>query len=294
MKRPDAILCADLHIWYGQPRCRTDVFKEALIRKINWLKTKSGKIIHTPNGYEFNSDFVGEDIPIICAGDVFHKWNNDPALLADMIETLPHMICIPGQHDVPGNTMSNYPLSSLRVLEAADAVSVIRFTERKTQFSGSLTLCGREILLVHELLWAKKPWTGLTKGNAVDFINKNSEYDLIVSGDNHEPFVVQNEKTLLVNPGSFTRMTAAQKDHKPRVYLWYAKTNTVEPLYIPIEEDVVSNKHLAEGDSLDGFVAEMKEVYDLEISFVGNMKQFLSKNRTRKEVRDIIWRATDG
>ena len=79
-----------------------------------------------------------------------------------------------------------------------------------------------------------------------------------------------------MNPGSIYRMEASQENHKPRVYLWYAETNTVEPVYIPIESGVISREHL-----------ETKEERDIRINaFISTFchtnllqRQILSKNK---------------
>ena len=56
--------------------------------------------------------------------------------------------------------------------------------------------------------------------------------------------MVKYKDRLLVNPGSITRQTADQAEHKPRVYLWFAETNSVTAEYLPIKTDVITKEHL--------------------------------------------------
>ena len=39
------------------------------------------------------------DCPVICAGDIFDKWNSPPELINFAYDNLPEIYAIPGQHD---------------------------------------------------------------------------------------------------------------------------------------------------------------------------------------------------
>src|SRR5688500_1062308 len=92
---PIAILCADLHLTMKQPACRDDD---------DWMKTQAGYLSQLKMLQK--SETMGPVLPILCAGDIFDKWNAPPELIHFALEHLPDgMICVPGQHDLPNHRM---------------------------------------------------------------------------------------------------------------------------------------------------------------------------------------------
>lgn len=49
----------------------------------------------------FDGDETGRKLPILCAGDIFDRWNSPPELINFALQYLPPLIAIPGQHDLP-------------------------------------------------------------------------------------------------------------------------------------------------------------------------------------------------
>jgi hypothetical protein len=94
-------------------------------------------------------------------------------------------------------------------------------------------------------------------------------------------------------------MSADQIDHKPRVYLWYADTNTVEPVYLPIKQGVITREHIDNKENrderMDAFVRQLKNSdMEISLSFTNNMETYLSKHKVRKGVKDKIAIAMEG
>ena len=112
------------------------------------------------------------------------------------------------------------------------------------------------------------------------------------------PFVIEDEGRLLVNPGSLMRTTAAQIDHKPRVYLYYAEDNTVEPIFIPIAEGCITREHIDITEHRDGridaFISRLSDEVEIGLSFEHNLESHFSKNRIRQSVQDLVWSAVKG
>ena len=101
MNSPDAILVGDLHLMERVPECRTDAFFETLCEKLDWLRKLQRKY----------------NIPVLCSGDIFDKWNPSHFLVDQAIINLPQSFyCVAGQHDLPGNSMKFFYKSALRVL----------------------------------------------------------------------------------------------------------------------------------------------------------------------------------
>lgn len=306
---PSAIITADWHIRENAPVSRTDDYFEAQAKKIKFVKDLQGR-----HG----------GIPVLDAGDLLNREEDSsrrrpppPWLLTFCIEHLPWIITVPGNHDMPSRSLDLLYKAGIVTLEAAGKIDILKDPDEPYGYSDdentnidvygfpwgveptprkSGKSNGKTVALVHYLVYKEKSlWPGMVADKAISFLKKMKGYDLIVTGHNHQPFVVEHEGRLLVNPGSLMRMHADQIDHKPRVYLWYAKDNTVEPVYLPIEQEVISREHIErveERDNrLEAFVTRLKDDYEIGISFKNNLEGFFSKNNTRRSVEDMVWEA---
>ena len=297
MKKVTAIITGDIHLRDDQPVCRTDDFLTTQTRKLKWLSELQRKY----------------NCPILDAGDLFHHWKPSPALLRYAINNLPDgMITVPGNHDLPSHSMELYEKSGLAVLQAAGKVCVL-FDEPSGSrenvvypFPWGVPISPREssisernIALCHVMTYqGRKPFPGCKDPGAGALLRNTKGYDLIITGHNHMPFVVEDEGRLLVNPGSLMRTTAAQIDHKPRVYLYYAEDNTVEPVFAPIENNVITREHIDITEHRDGridaFISRLSDEVETGLSFEHNLESYFSKNRIRQGVQDLVWSAVKG
>lgn len=300
MKKADLILSADLHIRETTPECRTDDFDAALWNKIAFIGALAEE----------------HECPILIAGDVFHHWKPSPNLIRMCIERFPvGMHVLFGQHDLPQHSWQNREKSGLAALEAARAVKIlpgchwgqdpgdpsytINWFEGKIH--EGLKETQRQILVWHHMVWqGKRPWPGCTDPSAVAVLKKYPEYDLILTGDNHKPFTEEYEGRLLVNPGSITRQSADQIDHTPRVYLYYASTNTVRPVFLPVQEgkEVISRDHIDRKEErterISTFISRLGGEWEAGLSFEENLKRFFESNKVLDSVKQIVWDAVDG
>jgi len=89
------------------------------------------------------------------------------------------------------------------------------------------------------------------------------------------------------------RTTADQADHKPRVYFWYAQENRAEPIFLPIEENVIDRSHIdmaeAKDERIEAYVSRLSEELEIGLDFQGNLETYFRSNRTRKGVQDKVW-----
>lgn len=308
MKRPDLILCGDIHLREDTPVARVDDYWEAQARKILWL-----------------SDLQREcGCPILDSGDLFNAWKASPFLLQWAINNLPDsMIGIPGNHDLPAHNLDLYEKSGLGVLGAAGKMLVLTtpnscFLDLDLKYklnaaihpfpwgaelkglSGKDSLSNfPEVAVVHAMTYTGRvPYPGCKDLGATALLKKMGGYDLVVTGHNHKPIVIEHEGRLLVNPGSLMRSTADQADHEPRVYLWYAEDNRVEPVFVPIEKDVISRNHLDVVEDrearISAFVERLGGEFEVSLGFRNNLQNFFGENRVRKAVQDLVWGAVDG
>ena len=240
-KRPDLILTSDFHLREDTPTCWTGDFQME-----QWDSVK------------FVNDLQQRyTCPVVHAGDLFHHWKPSPWLLSTTMEHLPkEFYSIFGQHDLPQHNMNLDYKSGMFTLAIAEKIHILpgahwgdpidNILDKYMQEEKKLSFPKRKILVWHHLTYQAKPFPGASDGMAGGILRKYPQFDLIVTGDNHQSFVEEYEGRILVNPGSLTRQKADQMDFRPRVYLWYADTNRVKPVYIPIADGVITREHIKE------------------------------------------------
>lgn len=288
---PDAILTSDWHLREDTPTCFTGDFQ-----KEQWDAVKF--INHLQEMHE---------CPVIHAGDLFHHWKPSPWLISQVLQFLPNKFyTIYGQHDLPQHNWELRNKSGIQAIEMADRLSVlprVHYGQRPEDFqypdkigieNWLMLSNSRNILVWHHLTYQTKPFPGAEGGMAAGILRKYPQFDLIVTGDNHQSFTEEYEGRLLVNPGNLTRQVADQKDFKPRVYLWYANTNTVTSVYLPIQEGVISREHIEvkeERDArIDAFVSRLTDEWDASLSFEDNIERFCEVNSVNPKVKEIIYK----
>jgi DNA repair exonuclease SbcCD nuclease subunit len=273
--KPTAILTADWHLRETAPKCRTDDFWEAQWSKVQFIS-------------ELQAEY---DCPIYNSGDLFHHWKPSPRLISWCLEYLPFMYIIPGNHDLPNHNLDLLEKSGLWTLQMAGKIDI--FECELGRHSGKVFNGEYQMAIIHKLI--NHPQTNAT---AKGLMKKLKGFDLILTGDNHETFTyTKTDGQLLVNPGSLTRQTAAQSDHKPCVVLWFAEDNSYERIYLPINKDVISREHIAKVEERDvrmeAFVNRLSDDYDIDLDFNKNIEAYFNNNRARKVVQDMVWESVE-
>lgn len=303
-RKADAIFTADWHLRADVPVCRTDDYQHAMFRKVEFITSLSRQ----------------HGCPIFIAGDIGHKPRWPHWLEARCIQLFKDRIilAVSGQHDLPNHQLDRFEDSGAGVLSIAKALDLLTLPHNVrglpndkgcinvlgfpygvlVEWSEDIVKCIRRIALAHMMVIDKnKLWPGQVAPQARALLRKHKCFDVIVTGDNHNPFVAEYEGRLLVNPGSMMRMTAAQVDHKPRVYLWYAEDNTVEPVYLPIEKGVVDRGHIEvkeqREERMTAFVERLKDDYEVGFSFVKNLEEFFRTNKVRPLVKEKVMEAME-
>lgn len=311
-RKPTAILTSDIHMTETVPVSRTDDYLGAQLVKLEFLN-------------QLQEEY---GCPVWDSGDLFDYWKASPWLMSRAYETLPYMITIPGNHDLPAHNITLFDKSALAHIQRTRGdVRVIAPTEPGM---GSVHQMGDEyvivglpygqlknfdpdalfnhpdfpegietfVLMLHEFVWpgSKPPWKGAPGYSAGEILERFGPYfDLILTGDNHSPFVEELDGAILVNPGGMMRDTAAMVDDRPRCYLYYAEDNSVEPVYYPIVAGVHDISYLTttkERDArLEAYISNMKEGAGGAhgLSFENNLEAFFKANNTPRKVRELIW-----
>jgi DNA repair exonuclease SbcCD nuclease subunit len=287
-QKSTAILTADWHLREDKPICRTDDFWTTQWKKVDFIRNLQ--------------ETCG--CPILHAGDLFNHWKPSPFLLSEAIRHISTLFyTIYGNHDLPGHNINLADKSGVKTLEISDTIDVIESNywgaeEIKSILPIPFINTDRKIAVCHLMTYTgKPPWPGCTDPSAEELLEQCPEFDLILVGHHHKPFVVEKDGRLLVNPGPLTRQRVDDIDLKPRVYLWYAETNTVEPIFLPIQDGVISRGHLKHNEErnerIEAFIKRLQSPTGgmTELSFEKNLERFRSDNKVKKEVMGIIWKA---
>lgn len=287
-KTVSAILTSDWHLREDTPTCWTGDFNTE-----QWLSVQCIKNLQK----KYNC-------PVIHAGDLFHHWKPSPWLLSMTIQYLPEQFCTCfGQHDLPAHNLQLVDKCGINVLEVAGKLKVLgthwgQDPPKDTNINIAYfrdTL--KRVLVWHHLTYINKPFPEAEGGMAEGILRKYPQYSLIVTGDNHCSFTIEYQGRRLVNPGNLTRQTADQIDYKPRVALWYAEDNSIEWVYLPIQEGVISREHLdikAQRDErIQAFVSKLNGDYEVGLSFEQNLEEFFKKNNVKEVVKEIIYQSIE-
>lgn len=289
--KADLILTSDWHLRETTPTCRIDDFWKTQWQKVMFINKLQRE----------------HDCPVLHAGDLFDHWKPSPRLLSETMCFLPDKFyTVYGQHDLPQHNFDEQYRSGIFTLEVAGKLTVlpgVHWGKEPETSSFDIPISRTElrcVLVWHKMIWqGKKLWPEQTDPSATAILKKYEDYDLILTGDNHKPFVEEYDGRLLVNPGSLLRQTAAQVDHTPRVYLYYADTNAVRPVMVPIQsgEETISRDHIDRTEEREGritaFVERIKGEWDLTLSFEENLEHFFQSNKVLDSVKQIIYDAMD-
>lgn len=206
-----AILVADLHLSHKAPIWRS--------AEPNWYAAMARPLT------EIRGLSERHGCSVICAGDIFDKWNVPPELINFALGNLPDkMICIPGQHDLPNHVMNDIGKSAYWTL--VESKKILHVAGR-IKDDGPLRIkghCYGESLTKNQ--WSRDDMLGVAVLHEYKWLNKNNaymtalpsaqfrerlkesrikEWDVIVYGDNHIPWNVRKGDTRVWNCGAIMR-----------------------------------------------------------------------------------------
>lgn len=202
-----AVVCADIHLSAKAPAARS--------QEPDWYAAMARPLD------EVNGLAHKYDVPVICAGDVFDKWNVPPELISFAMRHLPdQFFTIAGQHDLPFHGLDDIHRSGLGVLRQCERVEMLTSTCLNVGLQMDVYGFGwnqpivepyrpakLKVAVVHAYCWMK----GMSYAGAPDeahvksFAEKLQEYDVAIFGDNHSPFERKIGNCLIYNCGGFMR-----------------------------------------------------------------------------------------
>jgi len=284
IKIPTAILCSDFHLRESTPVCYTGDYQKEQWNSVDFISNLQKK----------------HHCPIFFAGDLFDHWKPSPWLLTKASEHLPNdILAVYGQHDLPQHNIDLANKCGMWNLMTNGKLSILQQGYWGWEPAGGKGLIwkNREILIWHHLTYQQKPFPGASGGMASGVLRKYPQYDLIVTGDNHQSFVEEYKGRYLVNPGSLMRMDADQINFKPCVYLWYAEDNSIQQVFIPIVPNVITRAHIEQAKQRDlrisAFVSKLDGDWKTSMSFEENLDEFFKTNNTKEPIKQIIYQSLE-
>lgn len=282
----DLIITSDWHLRDTTPICRVDDFETTQWKKVDFISRLQRRL----------------KCPVIHAGDLFEKWKPSPYLLAKTIEHLPKdFYTIYGNHDLPQHNIELKNRCGVYVLKKANVLTVIDGRHWNVDYNENqwFEIEGRKIHIAHIMTYqGKTPYPGCTDTPASGLLRKYKDFDLIITGHNHMQFVEKHNGRLLLNPGSLTRQGSNERGWKPCVWVWCAKDNSLEQVFLPVELDAVQvPERIAEKEQreerIDAFISRLNTEWGEEMDFEANIRKAIAVNDVPKSIQDIIYKAVE-
>lgn len=282
------ILTADWHLTNKTPLCRTDDFpKNQMLKALHVFSLSIDK------GY-----------PILHAGDLFDHWKPPYEVLNNFqaIKGEAEFFSIAGNHDLPDNSISQSLRSAYGCLECSDIFHFGTANIHRDKYIIQRAHFGQPIPEPYKGMPEKRKvlmcHTLIEPSNAKKFLRDHCKgYDLVLVGDNHEAFQVNHKGQLLVSPGSLMRITAAQMNYHPAVWIWNPEHNTADLFPIPKPEGAISRDHIDKKKERDGRIASYVERLSgdltVDLSFRDNLTQYLAANNIKRKVCKQVMRIVD-
>lgn len=277
-----AVLCSDIHLSMKPPVCRgldVDDWFAVMADYLDQLKDAASS----------------HHVPVVCAGDIFDKWNAPAELINFAIANLPEGVyAIPGQHDLPEHNYSEMNRSAYGTLVEAGAIIDLR---EPTQASASLMLhpfpWGFDIeplekqdddfihlAVIHKYCWkAGKSYPGAPETQQASAYRKQLKgYHAALFGDNHKGFTAKAGKCSVLNNGGFMRRKKDEIDYQPCIGLLY-EDGTVARMELDISIDSFDTNPEYESDetdfNLNEFIKELDNLGEGDLDFVEQVKRVL-------------------
>lgn len=267
------VAAADLHIRANPPKYRTDNYYNTACRKFR-------QIISICNKY---------DADLLVAGDFFdstrvgHKVVN--RILRYIKKLNNNILLVAGQHDQINHlqNLHDSPLFTLIISGKAELLLSEHSYIRNKDMNIYGCSFGKEpikpkskdknVLVIHRTITPEEVPFFLKDGiSANEALERYKDYDLIISGDYHQPFKKSNKNTTLINCGPMLRTNIDQRDIYPSV--WLIADNKVKRIKLKIEspENVFA---------IERFYKDKKRKEEKFSKELGNLVKVL-KNRDKK------------
>ena len=249
--------------------------------------------------------------PVLCAGDIFQRWNSTPELINFALRHLPDdMYAIPGQHDLPDHNYEEIERSAFWTLVEAQKIHPLP-PYMEMSIDKSLIVYSfpygfdikpliekdhhfYHIAICHQYFWIpghsyKQAPKELRLGKQR---KKMQGYDVVVLGDNHHHFRARLSNTRIYNCGCFMHRRLDEKKLRPAIGLLLAD-GSIKTHHLDISKD----KHLTNEDEktinkleldMSNFLDQLDSLGDTELDFVEAVRQYMLANKVKGATKKFI------
>lgn len=284
-----AVVCSDAHVSHDAP-----VFRSA---EPDWYKAQERpwmQIKGLTQQYK---------VPLLFAGDLFHKWNSPAESINWIWRMLPDTIyAVYGQHDIPFQRPSDINKSAFGVLVESGRINLLRENqpvpihgavlygfpwgaELRPCVDGNIDPFGIRVAVCHKYVWKTNcSFPNAPAANRVGRLAKSlAGFDVTFFGDNHRKFIWKT----IVNCGGLLRRNSDELNHQPAVYLLHADAGVTEVL-LDCSQDVYlrgDGSDLTESSTdFSQFVQELEDLEGAVPDFIQEVKQSLVRLLDDKKI----------
>lgn len=294
-----AVGFGDVHLSLNKPSCRNDEC---------WLGVQAGYLKQVKDIAKKHGN-----VPVLCSGDLFDKWNPSPELINFALEHLPDgMICVPGQHDLPNHNIDDMHRSGYGVLVNAGKIEDVSEMRNPKLFGGFtvygygwgqeiITLKGKgmfqRIALVHKYMWVdgKQFQDAPGESHVSAFKKEFSTYDFVISGDNHSSFIANIGDCILLNQGTFIRRKSDEINCKPCVAVLY-DDGSYQRIFLDtsadkFHHDVKEQKEIPV--DMKAFIDGLEKLGEQGLDFRQAVKEHLLREDYSDSVKQIVLKSIE-
>lgn len=307
-----ALAVSDIHLSHTPPRARS--------AEPDWYQAQ--------DRYLSRLGALAEElkVPVLCAGDVFHKYNPPPELINWAIDKLPPMIAVPGQHDMEHHQIGNLRKSAYWTLVKAGVITHIWpgemvVTENNVGVVGfpwgtepasldkvrdnRARKVDHTVALIHKYVWSTdgtKYDNAPVEARVTKLCRQMRGFDFIVSGDNHISFCdfeADVQTPTAVNCGCLIPRRAEERC-APNV-VWELKDNgSVSQVPLDgsedkwIDNEIGQSSVVLDRSKLDTMLKLLKDDNNsVAASFEDRVKHALSSSDISESVRGLLIEAIE-
>jgi len=274
------LLLSDTHLRSTCPIGRKDDFRTTQYNK--WK-------------YIINTAITQNVSAILQAGDLFDIPSPSLGLITEIAEHLIELkkwdikfLTIPGQHDQLMRS-SDLSRTAMGVLNKVGLLSVIP--------DGKFTT---EILIVHDMIGNKPLYPGHEITYAKKYLTSHPEFDLILCGDYHYPFIEKDGNRIIVNTGCLLRLTRNPDDmfRIPHFYIYNTEDKSLEKFEIeipPVEDTFIMSDYKTDEVDRKNVIKLIERLKNrgVGIGFLLVLESYCKENNIDPEIRAVIAEALE-
>jgi DNA repair exonuclease SbcCD nuclease subunit len=217
------------------------------------------------------------------------------------------MYSIPGNHDLKYHNIQNYADSTFSILANTGK---LKYAPRFDYKDDTVVTCVPfgtslkdipervndkfNILMLHYFVYQEALPFDTHTCTTNELLTK-LDYDLIITGDNHQTLIATVDDRTLINPGSISRQKADEATNKPCVFLYNIKTRTYKQVFLDCETEVITREHIEKETEreyrFEAFINKAKVTNETTMDVDDDLQKYFQENNTDQEVIEILMKA---